>query len=170
MNIFTVSFFGHRQLDEAFVIEKKLEGLIRELLVTRDYIVFLVGRNGEFDQLVASTIRRCKRAVCDDSSELVLVLPYITAEYKENADAFHEYYDAVEICEASIEKHYKAAYKARNDSMVDRSDLIVFCVQRPYGGAYQTMRYASRAGAAYINLPEHDRSSQQHPADIAAQK
>ena len=38
--------------------------------------------------------------------------------------------------------------------MVDCSDLIVFCVERQSGGAYQTMRYAMKREAAYINLPE----------------
>ena len=78
MNICTVSFFGHRQIDDVFKIEKQLEALIRELLLTKEYVEFLVGRDGEFDQLVSSTIRRCKRNTRDDNSALVLVLPYTT--------------------------------------------------------------------------------------------
>ena len=58
MNICTVSFFGHRQIDDVFKIEKQLEALIRELLLTKEYVEFLVGRDGEFDQLVSSTIRK----------------------------------------------------------------------------------------------------------------
>ena len=48
--------------------------------ISNEYIEFLVGRDGEFDQLVSSTIRRCKRTIRDDNSSLVLVLPYMTAE------------------------------------------------------------------------------------------
>ena len=36
--------------------------------------------------------------------------------------------------------------------MVDRSDLVVFFVERETGGAYQTMRYAEKNGKTIINL------------------
>ena len=61
MNIFSVSFFGHRQVETPFFIEKELEKIIQELLTTKGFVEFLVGRDGEFDQLVSSTVRRCKR-------------------------------------------------------------------------------------------------------------
>lgn len=128
MNIFTVSFFGHRQLDEPFVIEEKLERIIRELLATKEYVEFLVGRDGEFHQLVSSTVRRCKRTIYDDNSALILVLPYATAEYRNNEQSFHQYYDAVEICAESARIHFKGAHQVRNRWMVDRSDMVVFAL------------------------------------------
>ena len=153
MNLYAVSFFGHRQIDNVFVIEQRLEMMIRKLLVSKEYVEFLVGRDGEFDQLVASTVRRCKRAIRDDNSSLVLVLPYATAEYRNNEQSFHEYYDEIEICAESAEKHFKSAHQTRNRSMVDRSDLVVFCVEHNSGGAYQTMQYAKKVNANIINLP-----------------
>lgn len=152
MNLYAVSFFGHRQIDNVFVIEQRLETMIRELLLSKEYVEFLVGRDGEFDQLVASTVRRCKRTVRDDNSALVLVLPYATAEYRNNAQSFHEYYDEVETCAEAAEKHFKSAHQIRNRTMVDRSDLVIFCVERNSGGAYQTMQYAKKANANIINL------------------
>lgn len=154
MNLYAVSFFGHRQIDNVFAIEQRLETLIRELLTTKDYVEFLVGRDGEFDQLVSSTVRRCKRAIRDDNSALVLVLPYATAEYRNNEQSFHEYYDEIEICAESAEKHFKSAHQTRNRSMVDRSDLVVFFVEHNSGGAYQTMQYAKKVNASIINLPD----------------
>ena len=76
MNLFAVSFFGHREVDDPFVIEQQLEAIVRELLHSKEYVEFLVGRDGEFDQLVSSTIRRCKRTIRDDNSSLVLVRFY----------------------------------------------------------------------------------------------
>ena len=73
MNLFAVSFFGHREVDDPFVIEQQLEAIVRELLHSKEYVEFLVGRDGEFDQLVSSTIRRCNRTIRDDNSSLVLV-------------------------------------------------------------------------------------------------
>ena len=154
MNIFTVSFFGHRIIDNPFSVEQKLEDLIRDLLRRKEYVEFLIGRDGEFDQIVSSTVRRCKRSVRDDNSALVLVLPYATAEYLNNEQSFHDYYDGVEICAEAAEHHFKSAHQIRNRSMVDRSDLVVFCVEHSSGGAFQTMQYAKKVNANIVNFKE----------------
>ena len=96
LNTFTVSFFGHRMIDNTLEIENSLERLIQTLLREHEYIEFLVGRDGEFDQLVSSVIRRCKRNIRDDNSAHVWVLPYPTAGYRDNEDAYREYYDEIE--------------------------------------------------------------------------
>ena len=154
MNIFTVSFFGHRTIDNPFPLEQKLEDLIRDLLCSKEYVEFLIGRDGEFDQIVSSTVCRCKRSIRDDNSALVLVLPYATAEYLNNEQSFHDYYDEVEICAEAAERHFKSAHQIRNRSMVDRSDLVVFCVEHSSGGAYQTMQYAKKVNANIVNFKE----------------
>lgn len=79
MDVFTVTFFGHRYIDNFFAVESKLEEIIRDLLCSKQYVEFLVGRNGDFDQIVSSTVLRLKRNVRDDNSALRLVLPYPTA-------------------------------------------------------------------------------------------
>ena len=159
MNIYTVSFFGHRIIDNPLPVEQKLENLIRELLHSKEYVEFLIGRDGEFDQIVASTVRRCKRSIRDDNSALVLVLPYATAEYLNNEQSFQDYYDEVEICAESAERHFKSAHQIRNRTMVDRSDLVVFCVGHNSGGAFQTMQYAKKANANIINFKERCKAS-----------
>lgn len=155
IDTFTVSFFGHRTIDNPLLIERRLEVLIRKLLSEKGYIEFLVGRDGEFDQIVSSTIRRCKRTVRNDNSTHVWVLPYVTSEYVNNETNFRDYYDEIEICETATNCHYKAAFQVRNRNMVDRSNLIVFCVDHKSGGAYQTMCYANKQGVSYININEN---------------
>ena len=152
MEVFTVSFFGHRMIDDVFEIENRLEQLIRTLLREHQYVEFLVGRDGEFDQLVSSTIRRCKREYRSDNSAHIWVLPYVTAEYRENEESFRDYYDEIEVCEAAAGGHYKNAHKTRNRAMVDRSDLVVFCIQHESGGAWQTMKYENKQGILCINI------------------
>lgn len=152
LNTFTVSFFGHRMIDNALEIENRMELLIRNLLGEYEYVEFLVGRDGEFDQLVSSVIRRCKRSVRDDNSAHVWVLPYPTADFRENEDAYRDYYDEIEVCGAAAGGHFKGAYQTRNREMIDRSNLIVFCIQHESGGAWQTMKYARRQGVPCINL------------------
>ena len=47
---------------------------------------------------------------------------------------------------------YRQARNRRNRQMVDRSDLVVFCVDHSSGGAYQTLRYAQRKKKETLNL------------------
>ena len=154
LNTFTVSFFGHRMITNTLEIEKRLEQLIRTLLRDHEYVEFLVGRDGEFDQLVSSTIRRCKREYRSDNSAHIWVLPYLTAEYRDNEESFRDYYDEIEISETAAECHYKNAHQTRNRAMIDRSHLAVFCVQHKSGGAWQTMKYATKQGIPCININE----------------
>lgn len=152
MDTYTVSFFGHRQLEEPLKVEERLEQVVRMLLNEKQYVELLVGRDGEYDKLVSSVIRRCKRTVRDDNSSLVWVLPYETSEFRSNEDSFREYYDEIEICGEASGGYFKSAHQARNREMVDRSHLVVFCIQHESGGAWQTMKYAKKQGVSYINL------------------
>lgn len=152
MDTYTISFFGHRQLTDTQTIEQRLETHISQFLMEKDYVEFLVGRDGEFDLLVASVIRRCKREVRNDNSSLVWVLPYETAEYRNNEDSFRAYYDEIQICEEAAQGYYKNAYKVRNRSMVSRSNLVIFCIQHPSGGAWHTYQYASNNNKVCHNL------------------
>ena len=154
MEVFTVSFFGHRMIVNALETESRLEQLIRTLLREREYVEFLVGRDGEFDQIVSSAICRCKREYPSDNCAHIWVLPYFTAEFRDNEESFRDYFDEIEVCEAAAVCHYKNAHQTRNRAMVDRSDLVVFCIQHEKGGAWQTMKYAKKQGKPYINLNE----------------
>lgn len=152
MRGYTVSFFGHREIDHFFAAEEQLQKLIRNLLSSYEYCDFLVGRDGEFDQCVSSTIIRTKRTYRDDNSSLILVLPYMRAEYKNNVESFEDYYDEIEICEESSVAHFKGAIQKRNRAMVDRSDLVVVYVDHEKGGAFQTMRYAISQNKRIVNI------------------
>ena len=154
LNTITVSFFGHRMIVNALEIENRLDQLIRTLVREHEYVEFLVGRDGEFDQLVSSAIRRCKREYRSDNSAHIWVLPYLTAEYRDNEESFRDYYDEIEVCETAAVGHYKNAHQTRNRAMVDRSNLVVFCIQHASGGAWQTMKYTKKQGKPCINLNE----------------
>ncbi len=154
LETFTVSFFGHRRINDVLRLEEVLEEIVCRLLREKEYIEFLVGRDGEFDRLATSIVKQCNRKMGTQNSTLVWVLPYPTAELRDNEESFRNYYDEIEICEASASAHYKAAIQIRNRSLVDRSDLVIFCVERKSGGAYQTMRYMMRKNIPLINISE----------------
>ncbi len=74
MKICTVAFFGHRHISNPLKVEEALEQCLRKLINENEYIDFLVGRNGEFDQCVSSAISRIQKSYRDDNSSHILVL------------------------------------------------------------------------------------------------
>ena len=154
LNIFTVAFFGHRYVDNIIRVENLLEERIRNLIDENEYVEFVVGRNGDFDQCASSSVLRIRKNHRDDNSALVLVLPYPTAEYLNNESYFQDYYTDVEISYAASAAHPKSAIQIRNREMVDRADLIICYVEHEKGGAWQTVQYAIKQGKAVINLAE----------------
>ena len=154
MEIFTVAFFGHRYIDNPFRIEERLEEHIYRLLAEKEYVDFLVGRDGEFDQFASSAVLRVRKRYRDDNSSLILVLPYARAEYLNNEESYHNYYSEVEISYEASKAHPKAAIQIRNREMVDRADLILCCIERKQGGAWQTIQYAIKQGKTVINLAD----------------
>ena len=152
MDIFTVSLFGHREIQRASEIEERLEQLLYKLITQKQYVEFLIGRDGEFDLLAASAIRRATKQSGYGNTSLILVLPYMKAEYRDNEQSYLDYYDEVEICADSSEVHYKSAIQVRNRCMVARSDLVVCCIQHKSGGAYKTVQYAIKNGKRIVYL------------------
>ena len=149
---YTVSLFGHRIIEDYQAVESKLYELLR--IITKQKsgeIEFLVGRNGDFDLMAASVIRKLKKETCNENAFLTLVLPYETAELRNNTESFESYYDSIEICEASVDCNFKYAIVARNRDMIDRSDMVVVYVKNESGGAYQSLKYAEKNQKRIIN-------------------
>ena len=139
---YTVALFGHRQLDNALQVEQRLEDLLRDLLRTHAQVNFLIGRNGEFDLLAASVIRHVRRDFDERSAALILVLPYLTAEFRDNEAEFLRYYDAVEVFPAPPGLPHRACIPLRNRAMIDHADAVICCLDHTGGGACEAAAYA----------------------------
>ena len=120
LDIYTVSFFGHRILGGFNAVENMLTMLIQQLLDEYKYVDFLVGRDGDFDRMAASVIRRCRSDRGTSNNSLIWILPYESADLRRN--------------------------------IVDRSDLVICCVEHASGGAYAAMQYAISKSKKIINL------------------
>lgn len=151
-SVYTVCFFGHRQIDDFRTIEQWIEQLVDKLLNEHEYIEFLVGRDGEFDQLVTAAILRCKKRLDSANCSVTWVMPYLKSDYIKNRESYDNYYDFVEVCDQSAKAHPKSAIQIRNRAVVERSDLCVFYVTHNSGGAYQTLQYVEKINANNINL------------------
>ena len=124
-----------------------MEALVHALLLEKEYVEFLVGRDGDFDQIVSSTVKRQQRLVRDDNSSLIWILPYPTAELRNNMENFEAYYDEIEICGSAASSHPKGAFQIRNRQMVSEaislySMWIIQAVEliRPYGVSLKDLK------------------------------
>lgn len=156
METYTVSFFGHREIrvSDMTQIAEALSCEIRELLLTREYVRFLVGRSGDFDYFAAAAVHRVREEHNYVNCSLVLVLPYITKEYRYNKKVFQCYYDDIEICGGSETARFKGAYQNRNRMMIDRSDMVISCIEHRSGSVYHSLRYAKKQNKKVINLAD----------------
>lgn len=129
-------------------IEDQLSSIIKELIQTKSYVTFLIGRNGEFDEYAASIIKHMQRENGKDNNEMNLVLPYMVADFR----YYEEYYDNIIIPESLGGAHPKSAITLKNKWMIERSDLVIVYVKRDSGGSYMAMRYAERLRKRVICL------------------
>ena len=148
MDIFTVCLFGHREIDDLCQLEEMLAPVIEELIQTKTYVSFLIGRNGEFDEYAASLIKRMKKKIGKENSDISLVLPYRIA----NLEYYEKYYDSIIIPEKVYGAHPKSAITLKNRWMVEEADLVIVYVKRKTGGAFTAMKYAKKQGKSVINL------------------
>ncbi len=148
MNVFTVSLFGHRTIEDIRQLDKTLYPIIKELIQTKSYVSFLIGRNGEFDEYAASVIKQVQKAVGKENNDMTLVLPYKVADMK----YYEKYYDHIIIPESVFGAHPKSAITLKNRWMVEQSELVIVLVERDKGGAYTAMKYAEKLNKRVVNL------------------
>lgn len=147
MKPYTVTLFGHREIYDYKLIDEKLPQIICKILHDHEYVDFLIGRQGEFDEYAASIIKRVLNREVWRNGTLNLVLPYKVA----NIEYYAKYYDDIIIPESLQKAHPKAAARLKNRYMVDASDTVVAYVRKE-GGAYQALKYAIEQGKSVINI------------------
>ncbi len=150
--IYRVSFIGHREIDRFRFVEEQLDKVIGELIRTKEYVEFYVGRNGEFDTMVASAVKRGQKRYGMENSSLILVIPYAVADM----DLLEKFYDEIWIPEELYNVHYKSAITKRNKWFVEHSDLLIAYVQKHKGGAAICYKYAQEKEIEILNIAEEN--------------
>ena len=150
MEIYRVSFIGHRELYDVRAIEDRLDMLIRDLLLKKEYVEFYIGRNGDFDIWAASAVKRAQKAIGSHNSSLILVLPY----HAKDEEYYEKYYDDM-LFPLDINTHFKAAITKRNEWMIDNSDMLIAYVAKETGGAYKTLQYAKKLCVKTVNIADN---------------
>ena len=147
-DIYRVAFFGHRRIYNIREIEEKLVPILNELILTKEYVEFYIGRNGDFDEFVASVIKRVQKQLDRDNNVIILTLPYTVKDI----EYYEDYYDEIVIPEAIGKAHPKAAITLRNRWMVDTADLVIAYIEREEGGAYSAVKYAKKLNKKVVNI------------------
>lgn len=148
-----ITFIGHR--DVPCHILSQVISTVENLVNEEDEIVFLSGGMGSFDSLCAQAVRKVKKEHPNKVIKLCLVLPsYQYVPKSEERDCTASLYDEVFVCSESDGAHYKSMIGKRNRWMVDQSDVAVSYVNRQFGGAHQTLKYAEKKGITIIKIEE----------------
>ena len=148
---YTIALFGNRELTNGLTIERCLENKLTELAASHAHLTVLIGRNGDFDLLASSVVRRLQARIGCERCTHTLVLPYSTKELRENEASFSDYYDEILIDDEAQTAHFKSAITIRNYRMIDKADLVVVWAEHP-GGAENAYRYAQKHQIAAVNL------------------
>lgn len=150
LDIFYVSFAGHREIDRFREVEDRLYNIVFDLIRTKEYVEFYVGNDGEFDIMAGSAVRRARKVLGDKNSALNLVLPYPKAdmEYMESS------FDSIIIPDECHGVHPKNAIFVRNRWMVQNSNLLVCYVTHATGGAAKTLHEARKNELAIRNIAD----------------
>ena len=161
MQPYKITLIGHRDIYEYRKIRDGLNTLLRLLMHKKPYLEIYLGRNGDFDLLATSVVRKiqddCGRAYC----AMTLVLPYTLA----NMDYYERHYDSIFIPEFATRVHPKNAITLRNRWMVEECDLFVCYVEHPRGGANQALKYAKKLRKQIINLASNEDLEKIYDAD-----
>ena len=145
--IYRVSMIGHRVVED-YSVEERLHELFWELLRTKEYVEFYLGRNGDFDILAASVIKRLHKNYRDDNSVMILVLPYPVKDY----EYYDDYYDEIIIPDELHGVHPKAAITERNRWIVANSDMLIAYIRNKSGGTATCVRMAERLRRTVIKI------------------
>ena len=153
--IYRVSFIGHRRVDDFYFVEKQLDDIVCELIRTKEFVEFYVGKNGDFDTMVASAIKRAQKRFGKDNNSLILVIPYTVADI----EYLEDFYDEIWLPDELHGAHFKNAITKRNEWFVNNSDLLIAYVLRDKGGAATCLQNAIQSKIATVNIAEQKEKS-----------
>lgn len=133
----TCCAFGHRKI--YFNIESELYAIIESLINEYGVETFLTGGIGETDEKFSSVVRSLKKV--HPSIKLVLVIPYFSDVLNADKEYYESMYDDIVLPEQLMGVHYKSAITKRNKWIIEKSEYIIDCTYRDFGGAYNAVAY-----------------------------
>jgi len=146
-------FFGHSRLYNTEELQKKLYQTIEKLILENNIKDFWVGNYGAFDRIVAGILNELKKVY---SIRIELIIPYLTREIINNKDFYNRFFDSVFVADIPITTHFKNKIPKTNEYMVDSSEYLICFVNKEWGGAAKTLKYAEKKNKIIINIAEQN--------------
>ena len=132
------SFFGHRFILDSDTVKAHLKTLIEKLIKEDKVDTFYLGEQGDFEILSAEVLNELKTIYpFIQRTDVICFADQLNRKPKIQSDSF-EYLDELDRCKR------KARIIKRNQWVIDNSDILIFYVNSPYGGAYQSYLYAKK--------------------------
>ncbi len=144
-------FAGHNDmLDEG--AKQKIKIASENLIVNHNVKEFWVGNYGTFDRCVSSAIRELKKIYSD--IKLYLVIPYLTKSINDYKDFYYEKYDGILMADIPQSTPKKFHITKANEYIVNNSDFLICHIERSWGGAFTTYKFAKSKKLEIFNVAQ----------------
>ncbi len=150
---YTVCFTGHRMLAKADALPLNQLDALLPLLYQRGYRDFLSGGALGFDLLAAEQVIRLRDTHPD--VRLIFCLPCADQSARWRPADCKRYERLLYLCDeirVLAPQYYDGCMQARNNYMVERSNLCVAYMKRLGGGTLATVRYALSQDVPVVNI------------------
>ena len=137
-----VTFFGHR--DTPKEIEPTLRLTLMDLIENKNATVFYVGSHGNFDTMV--------RRQLEDLSKTYPIKYYVVFAYMPGKNDTPDEHSILPDGIETVPRRFAINY--RNKWMLNKSDIVVTYVTRPFGGAWKTSKMAIDFKKKVINVQQ----------------
>ena len=136
----TVTFFGHR--DTPKETEPALRLTLIDLIENKNATLFYVGNHGNFDAMV--------RRQLEDLSRTYPIKYYVVLAYMPSKNDEPDEHTILPEGIETVPRRFAINY--RNKWMLNKSDIVVTYVTRPFGGACEFKQIAEKAQKYMIYL------------------
>ena len=148
------AFTGHRRIESRHV--GRIDDLLSRAIAYaygEGCRTFVTGGALGFDTLAAKEIIRFRMSHCDVRFKIILPCKNQSEGWSDSQISLYEYTlaNADEI-EYVADDYSDGCMRDRNMRLAESCDLMIAYVARPYSGAAQTVRMATRLGKSVYNL------------------
>lgn len=146
-----IAFAGHSLVASGDRVKEMVKDQIRNYITGVKHVTCYLGGYGEFDRICACACRELKKEY--NSMEVVYVTPYMNTSEQAKMKEMQQCGLVDTSIYPPIENvPLRFAILKRNEWMMTNADLIVAYVDHNYGGAYQSLRVATRKKKTIINI------------------
>jgi uncharacterized phage-like protein YoqJ len=143
----TGTFFGHK--DTSIKIQPILKSAIIDLIENKKVTVFYIGNHGNFDLIVADTLKALK-------ATYTYIKYYIVLAYNPNRNLKidKENFSNTIFPKELANAHPRYAIVKRNKWMIEKSDYVITYINNPFGNAIKFKNMSLQKGKKVIELTD----------------